>query len=154
MASPESLNVKPVFLSDASGQPAWAVLPYDEYQTLLNAAGLGASLGVSAAAAPNTSAEVPTKVPTEVPANATAQLLASLVESSQANADEGVFDAEKFRAKVQASPLSLEDLARSAGISPSYVAMIERGEREPSGPVVHSLARALSIAPGELNSAV
>jgi ribosome-binding protein aMBF1 (putative translation factor) len=148
MASPESLNVKPVFLSDASGQPAWAVLPYDEYQALLNAAGLSASLGedVNPAATPSAS--------TDVPANATAQLLASLVENSQTNADDGVFDAEKFRAKVQASPLSLEDLARSAGISPSYIAMIVSGEREPSGPVVHSLARALSIAPGELNSAV
>lgn len=148
MASPESLNVKPVFLSDASGQPAWAVLPYDEYQILLSAAGLKASLreSVNPAAAPNTS--------TEVPANATAQLLASLVESSQANSDDGVFDVEKFKAKVEASPFGLDDLARSAGISPSYIAMIERGEREPSGPVVHSLARALSIAPSELSSTV
>lgn len=148
MASPKSLNIKPVFLSDPSGQPAWAVLPYDEYQALLNAAGHSEALaeeeGVAAAASASA----------EVPANATAQLLASLVENSQANSDDGVFDAEKFKAKVQASPLSLEDLARSAGISPSYVAMIERGEREPSGPVVHSLARALSIAPSELNSAV
>lgn len=145
MPNSSSLNVKPVFLSDSSGQPAWAVLSYDEYQMLLKAAGMGDTSGEAVSAVVTSTAEVPT--------NATAQLLASLVENAQANSDGGVFDAEKFRVKVQASPLSLDDLARSAGISPSYLAMIERGEREPSGPVVNSLARALSVAPDELNSA-
>lgn len=149
MTSRNALNVKPVFLPDTKGQPAWAVLSYDEYQALLSAAGMdtGTADVTSDTAAPSA---VPAS---DLPTNATAQLLASLVESSQAGSDDGVFDAEKFKQKVQSSPLSLEDLARSAGISPSYLAMIERGEREPSGPVVHSLARALSIAPAELNSA-
>lgn len=143
-----TLKLKPVFLSDSTGQPAWAVLSYEEYQSLLSAAGVD-----EGSERKNVQEPVAAPSTAEVPTNATAQLLASLVENAQAGADDGVFDAQKFKAKVQMSPLSLDDLARSAGISASYLAMIERGEREPSGPVINSLARALAIAPAELNSA-
>ena len=42
--------------------------------------------------------------------------------------------------------LSLEDLARSVGISPHYLAQFETGERLAEGPIARALARALGIS--------
>lgn len=41
--------------------------------------------------------------------------------------------------------MTLEALAREAGISPSYLAMIERGEREPSPVLLRSLGRLFDV---------
>ncbi|MCG8906131.1 MULTISPECIES: helix-turn-helix domain-containing protein [Pseudomonas] len=43
----------------------------------------------------------------------------------------------------EARGLSLETLARSVGISPSYLELIENGEREASDAIQHGLRRAL-----------
>jgi transcriptional regulator with XRE-family HTH domain len=42
--------------------------------------------------------------------------------------------------------MSQADLARGVGISPSYLAMIEQGEREPDDAIRRSLARLLGVA--------
>jgi DNA-binding XRE family transcriptional regulator len=43
----------------------------------------------------------------------------------------------------EARGLSIETLARSVGISPSYLELIESGEREASDAIQHGLRRAL-----------
>lgn len=137
-------KLSPTFLSNDSGQPAWAVLPYEQYQQLLALAGIQPT-AEAVVGTPNTSEP-------EVPASATSKLLASLVESAQqADSLSGLkFDAKKLQARRAAASLSVDDLARSAGISPSYTAMIEQGEREPSAPILASFARALGIKADQL----
>ncbi len=44
--------------------------------------------------------------------------------------------------------LSLDQVAREVGISPSYMAMIERGEREASEAILFALERVLGKATG------
>ncbi|CDZ92986.1 helix-turn-helix transcriptional regulator [Pseudomonas saudiphocaensis] len=46
----------------------------------------------------------------------------------------------------EAKGMSQEALARSVGISPVYLALIEQGERDPGDPIRRALARALEIA--------
>ncbi|SDT93898.1 DNA-binding transcriptional regulator, XRE-family HTH domain [Pseudomonas pohangensis] len=94
------------------GQPEYAVLPWLEYQALLQAAG-------------NRREAVPQVK------NETRPALASLSELS---------------ALRQSRAISLEDLARSAGISPHYLAMIEKGERVAEGPIARALAQSLGVA--------
>jgi DNA-binding transcriptional regulator YiaG len=92
------------------GKPEYAVLPWDEYQRLLHAAGIApASSNASAPAA----------------ASATPGQISALREKLA---------------------LSQEQLARSIGISPHYLALIEKGERVPDGAVGRALARALGVS--------
>ncbi|WP_253392330.1 helix-turn-helix domain-containing protein [Pseudomonas citronellolis] len=48
-----------------------------------------------------------------------------------------------WRELREARGLSLENVAREVGISPSYLGMIESGEREVSEAIEHGLRRAL-----------
>lgn len=48
-----------------------------------------------------------------------------------------------WKALREARGLSIETLARSVGISPSYLELIESGEREASDAIQHGLRRAL-----------
>ncbi|MDV7212610.1 helix-turn-helix domain-containing protein [Azotobacter beijerinckii] len=52
----------------------------------------------------------------------------------------------------EAQNMSQEQLARAVGISPSYLEMIETGERQPDSAIRRALARALGIADWEGNS--
>ncbi|MBA7583243.1 hypothetical protein ES708_25184 [subsurface metagenome] len=47
-------------------------------------------------------------------------------------------------------PLTLRELARASGVSPSYLGRIERGERFPSGLVLRKVARPLGSEETEL----
>jgi len=94
------------------GQPEYAVLPWSEYQALLQAA---------------TKRPVTTQSEQREPPPALARL------SQLANLR-------------QARALSQEDLARSVGISPHYLAMIESGERVAEGPIARALAQALGVS--------
>lgn len=148
MAGVNSLHLAPVFLADNSGQPAWALLPFDQYQQLLRAAGMSDT-------ADNTDDAAAVVLPVTVPAaesaapahNATAQLVASLAEHAKNNdaLSQLSFDTDKFKSRRQASSMSVEDLARSVGISPSYTLMIENGERQPSAAIINNFARALGV---------
>ena len=51
----------------------------------------------------------------------------------------------ELQALREAKGMSQEALARSVGISPSYLALIEQGERDPGDPIRRALARALEI---------
>nr|WP_249672383.1 helix-turn-helix transcriptional regulator [Pseudomonas sp. PIA16] len=97
------------------GKPEYAVLPWDQYQALLAAAG-----------APQATVEP------QVAANANAEA-ASPVGFDQ------------LKPLREAKGLALEALARTVGISPSYLAMIESGERVPDAAIRRSLAWELGV---------
>lgn len=94
------------------GEPEYAVLPWADYQALLQATG---RQDVAAAVAPS-----PTPTANRAP-------LAQL---------------QTLR---EAKGLSPEALARSVGISPHYLAMIESGERQPDAAILRSLAWELGL---------
>lgn len=92
------------------GEPEYAVLPWADYQALLQAAGQQRAVVPSASA----------------PAANRARL-------------------EQLQALREAKGLSPEGLARSVGISPHYLAMIESGERQPDAAILRSLAWELGL---------
>lgn len=94
------------------GQPEYAVLPWSEYQALLQAA-------------TNRS---------------------TITGSEQSEPRSGLARLSQLASLRQARGLSKEDLARSAGISPHYLAMIESGERLAEGPIARSLAQVLGVS--------
>lgn len=102
---------------ERDGEPEYAVLPWAQYQALLQAAGQPA---------------------------ATAAVAVELVESRPA--------LSQLLALREAKGLSAADLARSVGISPHYLSMIEGGEREPDAAIQRALAWHLGVAGWESQS--
>jgi ribosome-binding protein aMBF1 (putative translation factor) len=98
-----------------NGEPEYAVLPWDQYQALLKAAGQ--------------------KQPTPPP-SATAQVAP----------DEALRPLADLRGLREAKGLAIEALARTVGISPSYLGLIESGERQPDAAIRRSLAWELGVA--------
>ncbi|MGE7991461.1 helix-turn-helix domain-containing protein [Pseudomonas sp. NPDC089554] len=98
------------------GQPEYAVVPWAQYQALLKAAG-------------QPPASVDT-APQPQDASPSASL-PSLGELARLREGKG---------------LAPEALARSVGISPAYLAMIESGERQPDAAILRSLAWHLGVA--------
>ena len=97
---------------ERDGQPEYAVLPWAQYQALLQAAGHAAG-------------------------------------HSPEVADDAV-DASKpalsqLTALREAKGMSAEQLARNVGISPHYLGMIERGERQPDAAIQRALAWHLGL---------
>nr|WP_314876202.1 helix-turn-helix transcriptional regulator [uncultured Pseudomonas sp.] len=100
-------------------KPEYAVIPWEQYQALLVAAG---------------------KAPAPSPARAEQ----TLTEPAAAPASlPAITELARLR---EAKGLAPEALARSVGISPAYLAMIEAGEREAGAPILRSLAWHLGIA--------
>ncbi|RMQ49577.1 Transcriptional regulator, Cro/CI family [Pseudomonas cichorii] len=97
------------------GEPEYAVLPWAQYQALLRAAGL--------------TGKTPQE-PVQTP-------------SAAANADYPAFD--QLAALRAAKGLEVASLARSVGISPSYLELIENGTREPDAAIKRSLAWELGV---------
>jgi transcriptional regulator with XRE-family HTH domain len=100
------------------GEPEYAVLPWAQYQALLRAAGLSAA---PAAADSAQSPEIANEAQVELPA------------------------LDQLGPLRVAKGLELAQLARTVGISPSYLEMIERGERVPDAAILRSLAWELGI---------
>lgn len=99
------------------GQPEYAVVPWEHYQALLKAAG-------------------------QAPATAKAE--AGQAEAPAPSAT--LLDLGELAQLRQAKGLAAEQLARTVGISPAYLAMIEAGERRPDAAILRSLAWHLGIA--------
>lgn len=97
------------------GRPEYAVIPWARYQDLLLAAGLAE--------------QAPTAV------------VQPAIELGAA-AMPCLSDLRRLR---EAKALSLDGLARTVGISPSYLNMIESGEREPDAAIRRSLAWELGV---------
>ncbi|MBD8240231.1 helix-turn-helix transcriptional regulator [Pseudomonas fluorescens] len=97
------------------GEPEYAVLPWDQYQALLKAAGQ--------------QQPSPTPPPTV-----------------QAAPDQDLRVLADLRGLREAKGLAIETLARTVGISPSYLGLIESGERQPDAAIRRSLAWELGVA--------
>lgn len=98
------------------GEPEYAVLPWAQYQALLQAAGL----------APQ-------------PGGETTQ------QSAGAAGVAELPGLEQLAALRAAKGLEAAQLARTVGISPSYLEMIESGERKPDAAILRSLAWELGV---------
>ncbi|AIS16939.1 helix-turn-helix domain-containing protein [Pseudomonas rhizosphaerae] len=107
------------------GQPEYAVLPWAEYQRLLAAAAADPFEASRAGhmAVDQQSVADPATAAAQVPPPAFARL----------------------RELREAQGLPLESLARAVGISPSYLSMIETGERQPDAAIRRSLAWELGV---------
>jgi len=65
---------------------------------------------------------------------------------SQATAAPDLRPLEQLRSLREAKGLAIEVLARTVGISPSYLGLIESGERQPDAAIRRSLAWELGVA--------
>ena len=97
------------------GEPEYAVLPWAQYQALLKAA------GVKEQASPQA---------TKLQAATPDAILPGL---------------DQLRSLREGKGIAIEALARTVGISPSYLAMIESGERQPDAAIRRSLAWELTV---------
>ena len=97
------------------GEPEYAVVPWAQYQALLKAAGIEKQ--------PPREAQVHH-------AAAPDQILPGL---------------DQLRSLREGKGIAIEALARTVGISPSYLAMIESGERQPDAAIRRSLAWELTV---------
>lgn len=97
------------------GEPEYAVLPWAQYQALLKAAGIDE--------APSRPAAAPLATPQD-------PILPGL---------------DQLRSLREGKGIAIEALARTVGISPSYLAMIESGERLPDAAIRRSLAWELTV---------
>lgn len=101
------------------GEPEYAVLPWAQYQALLKAAGVSTQ-----------------------PGGETAQQKAAGAATEVAELP----GLEQLGALRAAKGLEVAQLARTVGISPSYLSMIESGERKPDAAILRSLAWELGYA--------
>ncbi|QXI39727.1 helix-turn-helix domain-containing protein [Pseudomonas xantholysinigenes] len=97
------------------GQPEYAVVPWEQYQALLAAAG---------------------QAPVAAPAT----------HNVSEPADASLSSLDQLASLRVAKGLAPEQLARSVGISPAYLAMIEAGERRPDAAILRSLAWHLGVS--------
>jgi transcriptional regulator with XRE-family HTH domain len=58
--------------------------------------------------------------------------------------------AQNLRALRASRELSQQEVARNAGLSISYISMLERAERSPPLDTLETLAKALRVAPADL----
>lgn len=99
------------------GEAEYAIVPWADYQALLEAAGRSVPLQPNGAA----------------PVSVGARL-------------------DQLRALREAKGLAVEQLARTVGISPHYLVMIESGERQPDAAIRRALAWNLGIGGWESES--
>ncbi|MGE8153540.1 helix-turn-helix domain-containing protein [Pseudomonas vancouverensis] len=98
------------------GEPEYAVLPWAQYQALLKAAGIKE------------------------------QQRSPEVATLQAATPEPILPGlDQLRSLREGKGIAIEALARTVGISPSYLAMIESGERLPDAAIRRSLAWELTV---------
>lgn len=132
------------------GRPEWAVLPYDEYETLL-------ALAEQARTAQATSSDTSQSASSQVDAlkveegispqdreKLRGNLMQQLSGVSQLAA-KGGFSGAKAAELRESKGLDVAMIAREIGISPVYLQQIEAGEREPSEPILRNIARALDV---------
>jgi DNA-binding XRE family transcriptional regulator len=100
------------------GEPEYAVLPWAQYQSLLRAAGLSSVQSES---------------------------IATPLAGSAASAEEDLPGLDQLGPLRQAKGLEVAQLARTVGISPSYLELIENGTRVPDAAIRRSLAWELGV---------
>ncbi|MDI2594686.1 helix-turn-helix domain-containing protein [Pseudomonas sp. N3-W] len=97
------------------GEPEYAVVPWAQYQALLKAAGIN---------------EQPPQ---------------DAVVRRAASPDQILPGLDQLRSLREGKGIAIEALARTVGISPSYLALIESGERLPDAAIRRSLAWELTV---------
>ncbi|MBK5542896.1 helix-turn-helix transcriptional regulator [Pseudomonas sp. TH05] len=97
------------------GEPEYAVVPWAQYQALLTAAGI---------------TDPSPRPDSVIHAAAPGQVLPGL---------------DQLRSLREGKGIAIEALARKVGISPSYLALIESGERLPDAAIRRSLAWELTV---------
>ena len=110
------------------GKPEWAVLPYDEYRRLLEAAEVSEDLAVYRAAKALPEEEL-------IPARVIHRIL---------DGESAVAVWREHRG------LTLTALAKAAGLSTPYVSQIETGKRVGTVTALRAIAKALNIGLDEL----
>ncbi len=142
-----------------AGEPEYAILPYADYQQLLEKARrYEAQVGQAPAGGIAASTEVPVtaeaiKGEAAIPGDKMARLVQQLQQQSESGAtDSAAFSPEKVVLFRQQKNIDLAQLARSAGISPAYLKQIEAGEREPGFAIWRGLATGLGISLDELKA--
>ena len=110
------------------GKPEWAVLPYDEYRRLLEAAEVSEDLAVYRAAKAMPEEEL-------IPARVIHRIL---------DGESAVAVWREHRG------LTLTALAKAAGLSTPYVSQIETGKRVGTVTALRAITKALSIGLDEL----
>ena len=99
------------------GEPEYAVLPWAQYQALLRAAGLAHKPGAETSEQNDEQAGEPAELP----------------------------GLDQLAALREAKGLERAQLARTVGISPSYLELIETGVRMPDAAIRRSLAWELGV---------
>jgi ribosome-binding protein aMBF1 (putative translation factor) len=74
------------------------------------------------------------------------QPTSSSSNTSQTVVEQALRPLEQLRSLREAKGLAIETLARTVGISPSYLGLIESGERQPDAAIRRSLAWELGVA--------
>lgn len=97
------------------GEPEYAVVPWAQYQALLKAAGINEQPSCDAPA------------------------------RRAATPDPILPGLDQLRSLREGKGIAIEVLARTVGISPSYLALIESGERLPDAAIRRSLAWELTV---------
>lgn len=110
------------------GKPEWAVLPYDEYRKLLEAAEVSEDVAVYRAAKAIPEEEL-------VPAEVVNRIL---------DGESAVTVWREHRGMTQAA------LAKAAGLSTAYVSQIEAGKRVGTVTALRGIANALNVGLDEL----
>lgn len=103
------------------GEPEYAVVPWAQYQALLKAAGID---------------QQPSRVAPGVTRQHQTRFFRVWINYLVARRGKGI---------------AIEALARTVGISPSYLALIESGERQPDAAIRRSLAWELTVPGGGMN---
>ena len=98
------------------GEPEYAVLPWAQYQALLQAAGVSRS-----------------------------QPTATAAQAAEPEPASDLPSLDQLSALRQAKGLERAQLARTVGISPSYLELIENGSRQPDAAIRRSLAWELGV---------
>lgn len=111
-----------------NGKPEWAVLPYDEYRKLLEAAEVSEDVAVYRAAKAIPEEEL-------VPAEVVNRIL---------DGESAVTVWREHRGMTQAA------LAKAAGLSTAYVSQIEAGKRVGTVTALRGIAKALNVGLDEL----
>ncbi|GEM_PF-39171 len=146
------------------GRPEWAVLPYAEYEALLELAeqarALGGSTGSPVSAARDTApqATASDEQAAESLTDKDRQALRSNLMEQLSNVSEvassGGFSGVRTKQVRESKGLDVAMVAREIGISPAYLQQFESGERVPSEPILRNIARALDVDVNELSDNV
>ena len=131
------------------GRPEWAVLPYEEYEALLELAQKVRNADAERSGAYQQSsgaqaAEVEEGISAQDREKLRGNLMQQLSGVSQLAA-KGGFSGEKAARLRESKGLDVGMVAREIGISPVYLQQIESDEREPSEPILRNIARALDV---------